>query len=99
MEREACEVLKALAVGLRLQCADGAWRFVGPRQDPEHSQVPGIIVAELLDGGLIEGLSGAELKITARGDQVVRDAIAAERRSALECLRLTPGIGRQFGCY
>lgn len=83
----AYEVLKALAVGLRLQRTGATWAFVGPSQDPAHSAVPDDVMAELAANGLVE-FDLDHAAITHFGHQRLRMAIAEETRIAFECLKL-----------
>jgi hypothetical protein len=54
----ALEVLRALGMGLRLECSPaGKWAFVGPAQIPENSGVPLGIIQEIFDSGLASASS------------------------------------------
>lgn len=80
-----CEVLKALAVGLCLRQTEGVVRFEGPAQEPEHSVVPEVVIADLLARSFIERI-GQEFCITQQGHDAARVYIARETHEAFECI-------------
>ena len=87
---DAAEVLKALAVGVRLQRVDGAWTFVGPSQDAAQSQVSEGLVKSLIDGGLVSEHG----KITEDGHKTLKAAIADDTRRAFEWMTLSERLRR-----
>jgi hypothetical protein len=76
----AIEVLRAVALGLRLRETEIGWQFVGPFQNPGTSRVDTAAVSSLLDGGFLHVGPTGELSLTEGGER----ALAKRMHDALQ---------------
>jgi hypothetical protein len=72
---EACEVLRALVLGLELRGGAGGWAFVGPWQDPTRSGVPSAIMSELFGADFVRHGDGSQIEITDAGQRALKARI------------------------
>jgi hypothetical protein len=76
---EALEVLKALALELRLERRpSGGWNFVGSSQKPDHSGVDETVMRELIESDLVlDEQDGLGVLLSVKGKDVVEEYFAS----------------------
>jgi len=86
----AWEILRALALGIRIrEFADG-WQAVGPWQEPSSSGIDSVAMTQLIDAGFVERQTlgiGCYAAVTDAGQKALSEKSDREFQGALEWLR------------